>query len=51
MIKSNMKGNHLYVTFTFFKFKNSRSKTKIIGLIRGWSRQLQELEERKTILS
>ena len=30
--------------------KNSRSKNKILGLMRGGSRQPQKLEERKTIL-
>jgi hypothetical protein len=42
-----MRENHLLITFTFFKLKNSRSKTEIFGLMRGGSRQLQELEERK----
>jgi hypothetical protein len=45
-----MEGNHLFVTSTFLESKNSRSKTEILDLTRGWSRQLQELEERKTIL-
>jgi hypothetical protein len=49
-IKGNMEGNHLFVTSTFLESKNSRSKTEILDLTRGWSRQLQELEERKTIL-
>jgi hypothetical protein len=35
MIESNMKGNNLFVTSAFLEFKNSRSKTEILGLMKG----------------
>jgi hypothetical protein len=46
-----MRGNHLLDTFTFLELKNSRSKTEILNLMRGGSRQPQELEERNNSLA
>jgi hypothetical protein len=44
-----MREKHFLGTFTFLEPKNSKLKIKIIGLMRGESRQPQELEKKKTI--